>query len=51
MKCSNVQSFIVEYAEGALGPADEMCIDIHLIQCEECRAELAGLRELLGSVA
>ncbi len=51
MKCSNVQSVIVEYAEGALGPADEMCIDIHLIQCEECRAELSGLRDLLGTVA
>jgi len=46
-----VQSLIVEYAEGALGPADEMCIDIHLIQCEECRAEMTGLRDLLGTVA
>ncbi len=51
MKCSSVESLIVEYAEGALGPADEMCIDIHLIQCEECRADLGGLRDLLGAVA
>lgn len=51
MKCGNVQALIVEYAEGALGPADEMCIDIHLIQCEECRDELAGLQNLLGTMA
>lgn len=50
MKCAEVRPVLIEYTEGALGAADEMCIDIHLIQCEDCRAEIAGLRELIDTV-
>lgn len=51
MKCGNVQEILEEYLEGALEPADEMCVDIHLIQCEHCRAEIHGLHRLLGAIA
>ncbi len=39
MKCEHVQSIVVEYSEGALCVADELCVDIHMVQCESCRAE------------
>lgn len=51
MKCGNVQEFLEEYLEGTLEPADEMCVDIHLIQCEHCRAEIHGLHRLLGAIS
>jgi predicted anti-sigma-YlaC factor YlaD len=51
VKCGNVQASIEEYLDGTLGPVDEMCIDIHLIQCEECRAEIHGLRQLLQAIS
>ena len=34
---------MVAYAEGALCVADELCIDIHLVQCSECREELEDI--------
>ena len=51
MKCGSVQENIEEYLDGALEPADEMCVDIHLIQCESCRAEIHGLRRLLQAIS
>jgi predicted anti-sigma-YlaC factor YlaD len=51
MKCQHVRSVAVEYAEGGLCVADELCVDIHLIQCESCRAELAALAALEEMVA
>lgn len=52
MKCEHVQSVMVEYVEGALCVADELCVDIHLVQCELCRADLhatQGLGAILGA--
>ena len=46
MNCRRVDHIIVEYAEGALPVADELCVDIHLVQCESCKRELAELTEL-----
>jgi predicted anti-sigma-YlaC factor YlaD len=51
MKCQHVQSVIVEYAEGALCVADELCVDIHLVQCDSCRDELRSIAGLGRSVA
>lgn len=50
MKCEHVQAIAVEYTEGALGVADELCVDIHLVQCESCRAELGGIAQWEASV-
>ncbi len=43
MKCDTVQRVIVEYTEGGLCVADELCVDIHLVQCPHCREELTEL--------
>ena len=37
---------MVPFAEGALGVADELCVDIHLVQCAHCREELEELTDL-----
>lgn len=51
MKCEAVQDLAADYREGALPVADELCIDIHLIQCEHCRAELDALEIFTTLVA
>jgi len=51
MKCEKVESIIVEYAEGALCVADELCVDIHLVQCASCRAEARSVVEFQESIA
>lgn len=51
MKCEHVQSVIVEYAERALCVADELCVDIHLIQCESCRRDLAEIAQWEASIS
>lgn len=48
MKCDTVQHVIVEYDEGGLCVADELCVDIHLVQCPDCREELADLGAFQG---
>ncbi len=45
MKCEAVQRVIVEYDEGGLCVADELCVDIHLVQCPDCREELIELED------
>lgn len=45
MKCEMVQRVIVEYDEGGLCVADELCVDIHLVQCPDCREELMDLED------
>jgi hypothetical protein len=44
MKCDNVQRRLAAYAENGLRVADELAIDIHLIQCDACRNELEALK-------
>lgn len=48
MKCDTVQRVIVEYDEGGLCVADELCVDIHLVQCPDCREELTELGAFQG---
>ena len=43
MKCSAIQECIVPYVAGALCVADELCVDIHLVQCAVCREEVDEL--------
>ncbi len=54
MKCRNVSEKLIAYREHALCVADELCIDIHLIQCEQCRDaldDLVSLDDLFSHIA
>jgi anti-sigma-K factor RskA len=44
-------SLVAPYALDALGEEDERAFEEHLATCEQCREELAGLREAAASLA
>lgn len=46
MNCANVQKLLIEYAESAVSGCRRAKIELHLSQCEACRAELSRLQEL-----
>ncbi len=47
MSC-NRASWLGAYALGALEPGEQARVDGHLTRCPDCRAELAGLRLVVG---
>jgi anti-sigma-K factor RskA len=48
---SELHSLVAPYALDALDEADERTFEDHLALCEQCRVELAGLREAAASLA
>lgn len=47
MNCKQVHEQIEQYYEGVLPVADELGIDIHLVQCAVCADELGGISHLV----
>ena len=47
MNCQQVHENIEGYYEGVLPVADELGIDIHLVQCPRCQSELGGIFEVI----
>lgn len=47
MNCQQVHEHIERYYEGALPVADELGVDIHLVQCAACAEELGGIDTLV----
>lgn len=45
----HVSEALRPYAEGGVDEATERRVERHLRECDECRAELAGVRALLGA--
>lgn len=51
MNCERVRSSLIEYREGALCVADEITIDLHLLQCQSCQLELDvvdGMKDIIS---
>ena len=48
MNCRQVHENIERYYEGVLPVADELGLDIHLVQCESCGEELGGIGTMVG---
>lgn len=44
--CAGFRSHLGVYLTGAIAPADRAAVVGHLVACEDCRAELAGLAGL-----
>jgi len=47
MNCRQVHEHIERYYEGVLPVADELGIDIHLVQCAACAEALGGVNSLV----
>ena len=51
MNCTNVQKLLLEYAECTVTGRRRSQIELHLFQCEACRAELSRLQELREDIS
>ena len=51
ISCLRVQEHLSDYVDRALGPGLDRQISTHLEACEDCRAELRALRELVAASA
>ncbi|MFP6583083.1 MAG: hypothetical protein VCD00_11090 [Candidatus Hydrogenedentota bacterium] len=49
MNCRQVHEKIEKYYEGVLPVADELGVDIHLVQCPVCNDELGGVTNMVGA--
>ena len=45
-RCAGIRSQLGVYLTGAIAPAERAAAVRHLAECEDCRAELAGLAAL-----
>ena len=46
MNCDQIQTLLIDYDEGRLGPAETAEVRLHLETCAACSRELAAVREL-----
>lgn len=47
MNCEDVKSLFIEYIDGMLNDNDTLRVDDHLSSCEDCRAEIATMKQVL----
>jgi putative zinc finger protein len=47
----HVSELLSPYADGQVSPAERQAVEAHLVDCADCRAELASLRALKGALA
>lgn len=46
--CAEFETFIVDYLEGGLGPAQQRIFELHLRICRECRDYLEAYRRAVA---
>lgn len=51
MKHEDVRELLPAYALDALAPEEARAVEAHLLECDECRGELAAFREVAGALA
>src|SRR5689334_13544087 len=44
MKCNQIETFLLDYINGKLAPADRTAAQQHLAVCQECRVRAEGFR-------
>ena len=47
MSCEDIKTLIIEYLDGVLNDEDIHRVDEHLSSCEDCHAELSGMKSIL----
>lgn len=47
MKCNEIQGQLIDYTEGALNDSDNETIKQHIENCDECKAELGKLQQII----
>ncbi len=50
MKCENVRKLLVAYLDGEVSRSESRLIQRHVAECQQCRAEIAALRETQNRV-
>lgn len=50
MNCREVRGLVQEHVARALGPDDRRRVDEHLLECEECRRELALMSAVISGL-
>lgn len=50
MKCENVRKLLVSYLDGEVSRSESRLIQLHVAECQQCRSEIAALRETQNRV-
>jgi hypothetical protein len=50
MKCENVRKLLVAYLDGEVSRSESRLVQHHVTECQQCRAEVAALRETQNRV-